>query len=169
MYHARTNIIGLADSITWCVPVLPHSIYLFLASLSVPVINSLVAQGPLLWWVWGSSPTWGALLWTDILSWRIDLPKFSLTSQPKRVQQMTHWVLNLSPESSARLDFWALTHQLSSGAPPLPLSARPHVKSIVSRYLKEKGLSCQEDGCFSHLCCFFHNYQELVVFAPTNH
>ncbi|XP_069016093.1 fatty acid desaturase 6 [Embiotoca jacksoni] len=43
MHHAHTNVVGLGDSSVWKVPLLPRSVYLFVAPLAVPVITPLVA------------------------------------------------------------------------------------------------------------------------------
>ncbi|MBN3314186.1 FADS6 desaturase, partial [Atractosteus spatula] len=45
LHHAHTNVIGLGDSSTWRIPILPRYVYLFLAPLAVPILTPLVALG----------------------------------------------------------------------------------------------------------------------------
>ncbi|KAA0724880.1 Fatty acid desaturase 6 [Triplophysa tibetana] len=99
----------------------------------------------------------------------IGLPMFSSGCRPKRIHQMTHGVLNLP--RNPLLD-WTFGHSLINCHvehhlfPYLSDNMCLKVKPIVSQYLKEKKLPYQEDGYFSRLSMFFHEYQELMVFAP---
>ncbi|XP_024913640.1 fatty acid desaturase 6 isoform X2 [Cynoglossus semilaevis] len=99
----------------------------------------------------------------------IGLAMFSPSRRPKRIQQMSHGVLNL-PRNLV-LD-WIFGHSLISCHvehhlfPFLSDHMCLKVKPIVSKYLLEKQFPYHEDSYWSRLRFFFSRYQELMVFAP---
>ncbi|XP_029456452.1 fatty acid desaturase 6 [Rhinatrema bivittatum] len=99
----------------------------------------------------------------------IGLPMFSLDKKPKRIQQMSHSVLNLPRHPL--LD-WAFGHSIVNCHvehhlfPNLSDHMCLKIKPIVSQYLMEKNLPYNEDSYLSRLQLFIQQYEELMVHVP---
>uniref|UniRef100_A0A8D0EEG7 Fatty acid desaturase 6 n=1 Tax=Salvator merianae TaxID=96440 RepID=A0A8D0EEG7_SALMN len=99
----------------------------------------------------------------------IGLPMFSLEKKPKRIHMMSCAVLNLP--RNLLLD-WSFGHSIISCHvehhlfPTLSDNMCLKIKPIVSRYLKEKKLTYNEDSYWSRLKLFLDKYEELMVHAP---
>uniref|UniRef100_A0A8D0GRA4 Fatty acid desaturase 6 n=1 Tax=Sphenodon punctatus TaxID=8508 RepID=A0A8D0GRA4_SPHPU len=99
----------------------------------------------------------------------IGLPMFSAEKKPKRIHLMSSGVLNLP--RNVLLD-WSFGHSIISCHvehhlfPNLSDNMCLKIKPIVSRYLKEKKLTYNEDSYMSRLRLFLRHYETLMVHAP---
>ncbi|OCT60657.1 fatty acid desaturase 6 [Xenopus laevis] len=99
----------------------------------------------------------------------IGLPMFSPTQRPRRLELITHSVLNLP--RNLILD-WTFGHTLISCHvehhlfPMLSDHMCLKVKPMVSSFLRTHNLPYQEDTYMSRLQLFLSNYNELMVQAP---
>ncbi|XP_032995150.1 fatty acid desaturase 6 isoform X1 [Lacerta agilis] len=99
----------------------------------------------------------------------IGLPMFAADKKPKRIHMMSCGVLNLP--RNPLLD-WSFGHSIISCHvehhlfPTLSDNMCLKIKPIVSRYLKEKKLTYNEDSYWSRLKLFLAKYEELMVHAP---
>nr|XP_033816876.1 fatty acid desaturase 6 [Geotrypetes seraphini] len=99
----------------------------------------------------------------------IGLPMFSLEKKPKRIQQMSHAVLNLPRHPL--LD-WTFGHAIVNCHvehhlfPSLSDNMCLKIKPLVSQYLTKKNLPYNEDSYLSRLRMFIQRYEELMVQVP---
>ncbi|XP_076467961.1 fatty acid desaturase 6-like [Babylonia areolata] len=142
-HHAYTNILGIGDSSTWKVPMVPPYLYMFVTPLLVPAITPLVAIGSL----WGQ---WSALCRFLMLACFGLWANFTLFMQVSGFSFLQALVMTVISRGVLSIPYIHVNVFQHIGLPMYDLKDRPKKIYQMSSGVLNLNRNLLLDHCFGH-------------------